>query len=64
VLIDYKSDTVASGALPGLVAFYRPQVALYGRYWQRLTGRPTRACLFFLHTGETVWLDRADRPNI
>jgi ATP-dependent helicase/nuclease subunit A len=53
-LIDYKSDTVA-GNRDALVAFYTPQVAIYRRYWERLTGRPTRAGLFFIDTGETVW---------
>jgi len=56
VLVDYKSDTIVPGALEGLVAFYAPQVALYRRYWERLTGRPTRAGLFFVQTGETFWL--------
>jgi ATP-dependent helicase/nuclease subunit A len=53
-LIDYKSDTVA-GNRDALVAFYTPQIAIYRRYWERLTGRPTRAGLFFIDTGETVW---------
>jgi len=53
-LVDYKSDTV-TGNRDALVAFYAPQVAIYRRYWERLTGAPTRAGLFFLHTGEAVW---------
>ena len=55
VLIDYKSDTVKDN-LPDLVAFYTPQVDIYRRYWERLTGRPTRAGLFFLETREAVWV--------
>jgi ATP-dependent helicase/nuclease subunit A len=55
VLVDYKSDTVADN-LDALVAFYSPQVAAYRRYWERLTGRPARAGLFFLETGREVWL--------
>ncbi len=55
-IVDYKSDTVADN-LPDLVRFYRPQVELYRRYWQQLTGQPTRAGLFFLQTGQEEWLD-------
>ncbi|HKF43823.1 MAG TPA: UvrD-helicase domain-containing protein [Thermoanaerobaculia bacterium] len=55
-ILDYKSDTVA-GNLEELVAFYRPQVDHYRRYWQKLTGRPTKAGLYFVGTGQEVWLD-------
>lgn len=54
-LVDYKSDRVAAN-LPALVAFYEPQIRHYRRYWERLTGRPTRAGLFFVETGEEAWL--------
>lgn len=54
VLVDYKSDTV-SGNLDALVRFYTPQIAVYRRSWQRLTGRPAKAGLYFIHTGELVW---------
>ncbi|HYR46936.1 MAG TPA: PD-(D/E)XK nuclease family protein, partial [Thermoanaerobaculia bacterium] len=54
-VVDYKSDTVAGG-LEDLVAFYSPQVAHYRRYWEELTGRPTKAGLFFVATGQEVWL--------
>jgi ATP-dependent helicase/nuclease subunit A len=54
VLVDYKSDTVA-GNLDDLVAFYSPQIALYRRYWEKLTGRPTKAGLYFVSTGQEVW---------
>jgi ATP-dependent helicase/nuclease subunit A len=53
-LVDYKSDTIA-GNLDELVSFYSPQIELYGRYWKKLTGRPTRAGLFFVQTGDEVW---------
>jgi ATP-dependent helicase/nuclease subunit A len=53
-LVDYKSDTVGENR-EQLVAFYAPQIALYRRYWEQLTGQPARAGLFFLHTGEVVW---------
>jgi ATP-dependent helicase/nuclease subunit A len=55
-LVDYKSDTVGNN-LEELVAFYTPQIAIYRRYWERLTGRPTRAGLFFAETGREVWPD-------
>ena len=55
-IVDYKSDTIA-GNLDDLVAFYKPQIAHYRRYWQQLTGRPTRAGLFFVSTGQEVWLE-------
>jgi ATP-dependent helicase/nuclease subunit A len=54
-LIDYKSDHVA-GNLSALTEWYAPQIRHYRRYWQRLTGRPTRAGLFFIETGEESWL--------
>jgi ATP-dependent helicase/nuclease subunit A len=56
VLVDYKSDTIA-GNLEELVAFYSPQIDLYRRYWERLTGRPTKAGLFFVQTRQEVWPD-------
>ncbi|MFN2633569.1 MAG: UvrD-helicase domain-containing protein [Thermoanaerobaculia bacterium] len=55
ILIDYKSDTVA-GNRDALVRFYEPQIAHYRRRWRELTGRPTRAGLFFIQTGETAWI--------
>ena len=56
VLVDYKSDTVEDN-LDALVSFYRPQLACYRRVWSELTGRPTRAGLFFLDGGREVWLE-------
>ena len=53
--MDYKSDRVA-GNLAALTAWYTPQIRHYRRYWERLTGRPTRAGLFFVDTGEEAWL--------
>jgi len=63
VLVDYKSDAVTPQNREALVAFYSRQVDLYGRYWRRLTGRPTRAGLFFAQTGETVWLPDSSTPS-
>ena len=54
VLVDYKSDTVTDNQ-DELVSFYSLQIELYRRYWERLTGRPTKAGLFFVHTGAEVW---------
>ena len=62
VLIDYKSDTVTDN-LRDLVAFYTPQVRLYGQYWQRLTGQPTRTGLFFLQRREVVWVPPDSTPS-
>jgi ATP-dependent helicase/nuclease subunit A len=56
IVVDYKSDAVGPN-LQALTAFYRPQVDLYRRYWEQLTGKPTRAGLFFIETGDEVWLD-------
>jgi ATP-dependent helicase/nuclease subunit A len=56
VLVDYKSDTIADN-LDALVRFYRPQLARYRQVWRDLTGRPTRAGLFFTDGGREVWLD-------
>jgi ATP-dependent helicase/nuclease subunit A len=58
VLVDYKSDTV-TGNRNELVTFYSRQIELYRRYWERLTGRSTKAGLFFVQTGEEWWLDPA-----
>lgn len=53
-LVDYKSDTIV-GNLDDLVSFYSRQIELYRRYWEKLTGRPTKAGLFFVQTGDEVW---------
>ncbi len=55
-LVDYKSDTI-SGNLEALVDFYSRQIALYRRYWEKLTGRPTKAGLFFVSIDQEVWPD-------
>ena len=54
-LVDYKSDRIA-GNLDDLARWYAPQIRHYRRYWSKLTGRPTRAGLFFVETGQEVWL--------
>ncbi len=62
VLIDYKSDTVTPANRAALEAFYAPQIAHYRRYWERLTGRPTRAGLLFVATGELAMLPDGSAP--
>jgi len=54
VLVDYKSDTIVDN-LDELVAYYSPQIELYRSYWEKLTGRPTKAGLYFVSTGQEVW---------
>jgi ATP-dependent helicase/nuclease subunit A len=61
MLVDYKSDTVADN-LDALVRFYEPQLARYRSVWRDLTGRPTRAGLFFLDGGREVWLEEPKPP--
>ncbi len=56
IVVDYKSDIVSRNRAE-LVDFYRPQVVRYREYWEHLTGKKTRAGLYFIHTGEEVWLD-------
>jgi len=56
VLVDYKSDTVTPANRSTLETFYAPQIGHYRRYWESLTGQPTKAGLFFLATGELAML--------
>ncbi|HSE62883.1 MAG TPA: UvrD-helicase domain-containing protein [Thermoanaerobaculia bacterium] len=53
-IVDYKSDTIADN-LDELVAYYSPQIDLYRSYWEKLTGRPTKAGLYFVSTQQEVW---------
>ena len=54
-IVDWKSDVVGGG-LAALVAHYAPQVTYYRRAWKALTNKPAKAGLFFMNTGEIVWL--------
>jgi len=63
ILVDYKSDTVTPDNRDALEAFYAAQIGHYRRSWERLTGRPTRAALFFLHTGELAMLPNDSTPS-
>jgi ATP-dependent helicase/nuclease subunit A len=62
VLVDYKSDAVTPANRADLVRFYTPQVNIYGRYWRQLTGRPTKAGIFFAQTGDTEWVPDSFTP--
>ncbi len=54
-VVDYKSDSTA-GRLESLVEYYKPQVEHYARFWQQLTTQRTSAGLFFVDSGEMVWV--------
>ncbi|HMF09338.1 MAG TPA: PD-(D/E)XK nuclease family protein, partial [Thermoanaerobaculia bacterium] len=56
VVVDYKSDLVSDNRAE-LIDFYRPQVLRYRDEWESLTGKKTKAGLYFIHTGEEVWLE-------
>jgi ATP-dependent helicase/nuclease subunit A len=47
LIVDYKSDSTV-GRLDWLIAYYKPQVEHYARFWSQLTGAETRAALFFV----------------
>ncbi len=63
VLVDYKSDAVTARNRDELVAFYRPQIDLYRRYWEELTESRTTAGIFFAQTGEAVWMDASSKSS-
>ncbi len=66
VIADYKTDRVAESAaethadedrpaLRELVDYYRPQVALYGRFWEKITGqRVKESGLYFTSIAKWV----------
>jgi ATP-dependent helicase/nuclease subunit A len=62
ILVDYKSDTVTDANRAALAAFYEPQIAMYRRYWEQLSGKPTRAGLLFVATGELVMMPEGSTP--
>jgi len=52
ILVDYKTDRV-DGDLQPYVDYYAPQVRVYAKAWERLSGQPVaKAILFFTHPGE------------
>jgi ATP-dependent helicase/nuclease subunit A len=66
VIADYKTDRLAEAAreqgvgeakraFDELVEYYRPQVALYGRFWEKITGqRVKESGLYFTSIGTWV----------
>ncbi|HSA96278.1 MAG TPA: UvrD-helicase domain-containing protein, partial [Acidobacteriota bacterium] len=59
VIADYKSDRVPEGGLETLVAHYRPQVELYTRFWERITGETvTETGLYFTAVDKWVSVRR------
>ena len=54
-VIDYKTDQLGAG-VEVLVARYAPQIRAYADHWSERTGRPARAGLHFIRSGETRWL--------
>jgi ATP-dependent helicase/nuclease subunit A len=62
VIADYKTDRIDGGetgetkrVLAGLVDYYRPQVELYGRFWEKVTGgRVKESGLYF--TSLPAWI--------
>lgn len=52
VIVDYKTDRAAVGAVPGLTEHYAPQLRTYARVWRDLTGQEVQETgLFFTHPG-------------
>jgi len=50
VIADYKTDKVDDN-LDGLVSYYRPQVQLYSKFWEEMTGEKVKETgLFFIDT--------------
>lgn len=50
--MDYKTDRV-DGDLQPYVDYYAPQVRVYAKAWERLSGQPVaEAILFFTQPGE------------
>lgn len=54
VIADYKTDKV-KGNLEDLVAFYKPQVEMYGKFWEEMTGEKVKeAGLYLIALGRWV----------
>ncbi|MBW1901319.1 MAG: UvrD-helicase domain-containing protein [Deltaproteobacteria bacterium] len=54
VIADYKTDKVDEN-LNGLVNYYRPQVELYSKFWEEMTGEKVKESgLYFVDTNEWV----------
>ena len=52
VIVDYKTDRIAVGVVPGLADHYAPQLRTYAKVWRELTGQEVQEMgLFFTHPG-------------
>jgi ATP-dependent helicase/nuclease subunit A len=54
-IVDYKTDSTKD-RLESLVAYYRPQVEHYAKFWSKLTGAETKAGLFFVDGCREEWM--------
>jgi ATP-dependent helicase/nuclease subunit A len=56
VIADYKTDAITSPEkLQELTVYYAPQVKLYTRFWESLTGEKVKeAGMYFTSVGEWV----------
>ena len=54
-IVDYKSDSTVN-RLEELVAYYRPQVEHYARFWSSLTKQPATGGLFFVDGLHERWI--------
>ena len=56
-IIDYKTDSTSGpGRLESLISYYAPQVREYVRFWQQITGQPTKGGLFFVDGCLERWI--------
>ncbi|MCJ7680546.1 MAG: UvrD-helicase domain-containing protein, partial [Candidatus Aminicenantes bacterium] len=63
VIVDYKTDEVGreTVSLRSLVDYYTPQVRLYTKFWEEITGEPVReTALFFTSAGKFVKIEKAE----
>jgi ATP-dependent helicase/nuclease subunit A len=61
VIADYKTDKVDDN-LEGLVSYYKPQVELYTKFWEKMTGEKVKETgLFFVDGG--LWV-RVFKPKL
>ena len=55
-LVDYKTNRIAEGEEARILAWYRPQLAVYREALVRLTGRPVKAAgLYLTRFKRFVW---------
>ena len=63
IIVDYKTDEVGrtTVSLRSLVDYYTPQVRLYTRFWEEITGEPVReTALYFTSAGKFVNIEKAE----